>query len=162
MRLPLSPHFCTQNRQALDNFCMFTLSIIITTKITYPKPSDEQRPISRELRNVGLAVHFVDDPRPFRRDVPAANIGAIGRREPGAARAARLPRRHEPESREGPPPAGGSRTASPVAGLRPGPGEVEHLVGHGEAVQLAVRLPRRLPASTPPYSSHPPLQLMLL
>jgi len=128
---------------------------IVNSDAASPKPSDEQRPISRELRNVGLAVHFVDDPRPFRRDVPAANIGAIGRREPGAARAARLPRRHEPESREGPPPAGGSRTASPVAGLRPGPGEVEHLVGHGEPVQLAVCLPGRLPASTPPYSSHP-------
>ena len=30
MRLPLSPQFRTQNRQALDNFCMLSLSIITT------------------------------------------------------------------------------------------------------------------------------------
>jgi hypothetical protein len=84
---------------------------------TYPKPRDEQRAIGGELRDVGLAFHVVDAPRPLGGDVLPAEVGSIGRGEPGAARAAGLPRRHQLVRREGPRPAGEGGAASPAARL---------------------------------------------
>lgn len=131
---------------------------VVDSDAASPKPSDEQGAISGELRDVGLAVHVVDAPGPLGGDVLPADVGSVGRGEPGAARAAGLPRRHQLERREGPLPERRSGAASPAARLRRGPGEVGHLGAQREPLHLPVpvrrRLPGRFPARAPPHSSH--------